>query len=221
MPCARFILLVFLLVSLSGCSSYQPVWKPRAFIAMEHLKKEGAGDIRPEAYQSLIQTYEQAEMILKHDDDAELADQLYLLAFQKSTLLEQELRDYKTCIEEETRLFAIEEENLRQAEELEKKRLESIEAIKNEKKKKEALSRQKQKEGASDNGASHREKNHHPSSYIVKRGETLPQIAARPEVYNDASLWQLIYRANRDQVRDPYQLWPGQILKIPKNSTSR
>ena len=54
-------------------------------------------------------------------------------------------------------------------------------------------------------------------SYTVRRGETLPQIAARTEIYNDSSLWPLIYRANRDQIRDPKQLWPGQILKIPRH----
>jgi nucleoid-associated protein YgaU len=53
--------------------------------------------------------------------------------------------------------------------------------------------------------------------YTVRRGETLPQIAARSEIYNDASLWPLIYRANRDQIRNPTQLWPGQVLKIPRH----
>jgi hypothetical protein len=56
-----------------------------------------------------------------------------------------------------------------------------------------------------------------PSSYTVKRGETLPQIAARPMIYGDPTLWPLIYRANRDQIRDPRRLWPGQTLRIPRN----
>ena len=55
-----------------------------------------------------------------------------------------------------------------------------------------------------------------PSTYTVRRGETLPQIAGRVEIYNDASLWPLIYRANRDQIRDPKRLWPGQVLTIPR-----
>ena len=55
-----------------------------------------------------------------------------------------------------------------------------------------------------------------PSTYTVRRGETLPQIAGRTEIYNDATLWPLIYRANRDQIRDPKQLWPGQVLTIPR-----
>jgi nucleoid-associated protein YgaU len=47
-------------------------------------------------------------------------------------------------------------------------------------------------------------------------GETLPLIAAQPEVYGDATLWPLLYRANRDQIRDPRHLWPGQVLRIPR-----
>jgi len=56
-----------------------------------------------------------------------------------------------------------------------------------------------------------------PLRHTVKRGETLPQIAALTEVYGEASLWPLLYRANRDQIRDPRVLWPGQQLKIPRN----
>lgn len=54
--------------------------------------------------------------------------------------------------------------------------------------------------------------------HTVRRGETLPQIAALPEVYGDSSLWPLIYRANRDQISSPSILWPGQVLRIPRNA---
>ena len=56
-----------------------------------------------------------------------------------------------------------------------------------------------------------------PTSYTVRRGETLPQISARTEIYNDPTLWPILYRANRDQIRDPKRLWPGQVLVIPRN----
>ena len=58
-----------------------------------------------------------------------------------------------------------------------------------------------------------------PTSYTVRRGETLPQISARTEIYNDSTLWPIIYRANRDQIRDPKRLWPGQVFVIPRNFT--
>jgi nucleoid-associated protein YgaU len=55
------------------------------------------------------------------------------------------------------------------------------------------------------------------ASYTVKRGESLPQIASRPEVYADSQLWPLLYRSNRDQISDPRRIWPGQVLRIPRN----
>jgi nucleoid-associated protein YgaU len=56
-----------------------------------------------------------------------------------------------------------------------------------------------------------------PTAYTVRRGETLPQISARSEIYNDSTLWPIIFRANRDQIRDPKRLWPGQVITIPRN----
>lgn len=55
------------------------------------------------------------------------------------------------------------------------------------------------------------------TTYVVKDGETLWTIAARRDVYGDALLWPLIYKANRDQIKDPRQIYPKQILAIPRN----
>lgn len=56
-----------------------------------------------------------------------------------------------------------------------------------------------------------------PEHYTVANGETLWTIAARKEIYVDALLWPLIYKANRDQIKDPRQIYPGQVLDIPRN----
>lgn len=53
----------------------------------------------------------------------------------------------------------------------------------------------------------------------VTGGETLADIAARDVVYNDALLWPLIYKANRDQIKDPKEIYPGQVLVIPRNKS--
>ena len=53
----------------------------------------------------------------------------------------------------------------------------------------------------------------------VSPGENLSMIAARPEVYKDAMLWPLIYKANRDQIKDPQQIFPGQIFLIPRDKS--
>ena len=55
--------------------------------------------------------------------------------------------------------------------------------------------------------------------HTVKRGESLPSISALPEVYDDSQLWPILYRANRDQIRDPKYISPGQLLRIPRNLT--
>lgn len=55
--------------------------------------------------------------------------------------------------------------------------------------------------------------------YTVGSGENLWSIAARPDIYADALLWPLLYQANRDQIRDPRQIYPGQTLSVPRNTS--
>ena len=49
--------------------------------------------------------------------------------------------------------------------------------------------------------------------YNPKERDCLWRIALN--VYNDAKLWPLIYIANRDQIKDPDLIFPGQKFKIP------
>lgn len=53
--------------------------------------------------------------------------------------------------------------------------------------------------------------------YTVKGGENLYTIARLPTIYAEGMLWPLIYRANRDQIKNPRQIYPGQVLNIPRN----
>lgn len=53
--------------------------------------------------------------------------------------------------------------------------------------------------------------------YTVRGGENLYTIASQPSIYADGMLWPLIYRANRDQIKNPRQIYPGQVLNIPRN----
>jgi nucleoid-associated protein YgaU len=48
----------------------------------------------------------------------------------------------------------------------------------------------------------------------VRAGDTLATIAAAK--LGDSSLWPALYQANRDQIRDPAKLYPGQKLEIPR-----
>jgi nucleoid-associated protein YgaU len=50
-------------------------------------------------------------------------------------------------------------------------------------------------------------------SYTVIAGDSLSKIAKRE--YGDAQKWRQIYEANRDQIKDPDLIYPGQVLTIP------
>jgi nucleoid-associated protein YgaU len=50
-------------------------------------------------------------------------------------------------------------------------------------------------------------------TYTVKSGDTLSKIAK--ELLGDANAYREIFNANRDQLTDPDQIKPGQVLKIP------
>jgi uncharacterized protein YidB (DUF937 family) len=51
-------------------------------------------------------------------------------------------------------------------------------------------------------------------SYTVVAGDSLSKIAKR--LYGDASRWKLIFEANRDQIKNPDLIHPGQVLRIPE-----
>ena len=47
----------------------------------------------------------------------------------------------------------------------------------------------------------------------VKPGDTLSKIAKQE--YGDANKWSKIFEANKDILKDPDKIYPGQQLKIP------
>jgi nucleoid-associated protein YgaU len=47
----------------------------------------------------------------------------------------------------------------------------------------------------------------------VQSGDSLSKIAKKE--YGDASKWTLIFEANKDILKDPNKIFPGQKLKIP------
>jgi len=50
-------------------------------------------------------------------------------------------------------------------------------------------------------------------TYVVVKGDTLSGIAKRE--YGNASKWPTIYEANKDVIKDPDLIYPGQQLRIP------
>lgn len=50
-------------------------------------------------------------------------------------------------------------------------------------------------------------------TYTVKSGDTLSKIAQRE--YGNAGDWRRIYEANKDEIKNPDLIYPGQTFIIP------
>lgn len=53
------------------------------------------------------------------------------------------------------------------------------------------------------------------SSVIIRRGDSLWKVSRRK--FGTGSKYTIIYAANRDQVKNPHRIYPGQVLNIPED----
>lgn len=51
------------------------------------------------------------------------------------------------------------------------------------------------------------------TTYTVVKGDSLSKIAKH--LWGDAKLWPKIHEANRDTIKNPDLIHPGQVLNIP------
>lgn len=208
---ARFIALLLILTA-AACATQPPRFRDEAAAKLDQLKLEGGERLRPAEYASVLQAFLKGDAYLMEDEQEE-ADRYFQLTLLKGELLERGVAEEKArqlaeaarLAEEQKRaelerLARLEAERLARARAVEKAQKEAAEAAEAERRKVKP-----QKEPAQ------------VSSWTVRRGESLPLIASRPEVFGDSNLWPLLYRANRDQIRDPRHIWPGQVLRVPKN----
>lgn len=203
--------ILFLGAALAACSAQVPSWRVKTTPLVEELGRLEAPLMFPQEYRSLLETFEHGEALHHVREDDRGADVYYKLAFQKAEILRFEVQQLQKRLADEKQLRiaelvakAKEEQLMRDAAEAEKRLrayqlAETAEAARSVYKKSKEFHQLQ------------------PTSYTVRRGETLPQISARSEIYNDSTLWPIIYRANRDQIRDPKRLWPGQVFAIPRN----
>ena len=54
----------------------------------------------------------------------------------------------------------------------------------------------------------------HPDTYVVKRGDTLWDISGR--FLQEPWRWPEVWRLNRDEIRNPHLIFPGQVLYLVK-----
>ena len=201
---SRFLLLIVVLLTVAvGCAPSESYWKVQAGTAFDAARLEGAEELFPAEYGSLASVLELGEAFL-YDNDSASAEDYFRFAWLKAGLLE------KNVLGEKQRRA---EEELRRSKQLIAQERQRI-ALAEERK----VKRQGASQKRTEKNGQHKERVLR-AFHTVKRGETLPQIAAQPDVYNDFRLWPLLYRSNRDQVSDPRLIWPGQILRIPRNNT--
>lgn len=204
MPRRLPVLTLALVTALTGCSRVAPKWREEAKVAIVGVYVKGAQKEFPSEYGNALDTFIRGEKLLS-EDEVEEADIFYNFALTKARVLDKELAELKTRRENQERL----------RKEAEKKERERVKALK-EVGRKSALEREESESKKASRSRPAKERPL-PVTHTVKRGETLPQIAAQSDIYNDYNLWPLLYRANRDQIRDPKHIWPGQVLRIPRN----
>ena len=56
--------------------------------------------------------------------------------------------------------------------------------------------------------------------YVVQAGDTLWAISNQSGNYSDSFQWPLIFKTNRDEILDPDQITPGQVLIIQRGQTA-
>ncbi|HJV35944.1 LysM peptidoglycan-binding domain-containing protein [Geomonas sp.] len=209
----RTLIALLLVFALAACATEPPRYRKAALGALVRVYSAGAETLFPGEFRSTMETYGKAEALQK-EGERDQSEEFYYLTMLKGELLEKEIVQLKARQREEE-LKRQEErkraELARQAQE-EANRLARLQAEAQAQAQREAIEAARRKVVKPP-----KERIVLVSSYTVRRGESLPFIASQPEVYGDRLLWPLIYKANRAQIRDPRHIWPGQVLRIPRN----
>ncbi|MCW8924128.1 MAG: LysM peptidoglycan-binding domain-containing protein [Gammaproteobacteria bacterium] len=58
------------------------------------------------------------------------------------------------------------------------------------------------------------------TSYSVVRGDNLWDISGKENVYGNSFQWPLIYKTNRDKIKDADLIYPGQVFDIDQNASA-
>jgi LysM repeat protein len=210
----RSLILIILTLALitTGCSPNLSHWRRKAVAIVDLVRFKGAETISPDEFRSARLSLARGEALLKADETEE-ADSYFHLAWTKAKVLEKDLDAEKLRMADVAMFKGEDEKNELKHQNLQREVSSPIlmeqprTAYSNETGKKVESPRQNKDKPL-------------PAYHTVLRGETLPQIAAQTDVYGDQMLWPLLYRANRDQIRDPAHIWPGQVLRIPRDLNS-
>ncbi|RII27822.1 MAG: peptidoglycan-binding protein [Geobacter sp.] len=205
--------IVALVLVIAACAPVVPRWRQEARLVYDRVRLDGVDRVFPTEYRTLEDAMLKGDKSANSGNTAD-AERQYLLVLDKGKRLETEFAAEQQRRAEAARLRADAEKRER-----ERKAAQLAEQIRLAKAREEAEAAAEAAEVARKKAEKARQQREKPlpAYHTVKRGESLPQIASRQDVYNEANLWPLIYRANRDQISDTRHIWPGQVLRIPRN----
>jgi len=69
-------------------------------------------------------------------------------------------------------------------------------------------------------GSSQKAVYHQAKKYVVKPKDCLWVIAGKRSIYGDPFQWPLLFKANRDLIKDPDLIYANQTLKVEEGLTS-
>lgn len=55
--------------------------------------------------------------------------------------------------------------------------------------------------------------------HTVEKGDSLWKISESSDVYDDPFQWPVIYKANKDQIKDPDLIYPNQQFELPRDAS--
>ena len=213
----RWILLTTLLLSMAACAKPPHFELNTAEQVIEQARSLEAAQYAPTEFQAANEALEDGKALLQKGEYGSARETLtFALEHARRAVVVTQEAQAKKAAEELAKRVAVAEEVQKMAE---RKRLETEKArnaVIEESKEKPRQASEKKPESQPD-PAPVKE----TLIYKVGEGETLWTISALPAVYNDSHLWPLLYEANRDQIKDPRQIFPGQVLNIRRDLTKQ
>ena len=199
----KLFLVIILVFLLGACASNPQEELQLARRAVAQAYAAGAPDLAPGEYKAATTALQDAENLIRFGN-YKLARKVLPYAATHGFKATFKAREERVRLELEEKEL---EEQKKAEEEARKARLAKIEAEKNRKTKTYKPKRRSRKTKSRPPLLTH---------FEVRSKQSLWAISARREVYNDPLLWPAIYKANRDQIKDPRQVFPGQVLTIPR-----
>ena len=221
--------LLLVLALVAGCARPPVVNIEDVQSVVTHAYASGAAHYAPGEYQLASSALQAAEQQLANGESRKALNTLELARRYASEAIRITLRRKQQILAEQQRQaeaqrqVELEQERKqeleRQAELQLKRELEATRARRTEQQAKREQAEQ-QRQAPAAKKAQQPPQPRLVAEIEVTAGDSLASIAAKAEVFADRLLWPLLYKANRDQIKDPQKIFAGQVLVIPRDKTA-